>query len=509
MYRVVNTKQDQTNLVVVNKEGMEGRVDSTNASLKSVWNVQDDILSAIKRTANKFAVLQVEEINLSGKGLKNEWIERIDKKDMNIEEEIELDENDVYIDRKVVLLESKLDWLRDGDRNSSYSHKFLRGKLNKCKIHKVIGNEGSIYENEQVGIQFVKHFESFLGTTFAAANMKESDSFLFNKINTNDDECMCKEVIEDEIKRVVFDIDDSKASGPNGFSSKLFKKAWETIKDDFCNAIKDFFKTRKLLGEVNATLITLVPKVHTSLNMTDFRQNTCCNVAYKCISKILTNRIKQVLNKLMDQNQSTFLPGRTITDNILLTQEPLKGYNNNNGPKRCSLKINIQKAYDTGTEARRSNLSLPVYFGYGVLNIFLKDEIAKERNFKFETYVKSKDLGLWHVITYGDFLPIQYNLETKKDETVSFDKQNDDLKKKLAKNNEAEMVIYNALPRKEYERIFMCKTAKEIWNTLLITHQGKREQNRSLALKAKKESSDEDSLNSDSEEEEYAMAVRD
>ncbi|GKB89429.1 hypothetical protein Tco_0961701 [Tanacetum coccineum] len=90
---------------------------------------------------------------------------------------------------------------------------------------------------------------------------------------------------------------------------------------------------------------------------------------------------------------------------------------------------------------------------------------------RFETYVKSKDLDLWHVITYGDFPPIQYNPETKKDETVSFDKQNDDLKKKLAKNNEAKMVIYNALPRKEYERIFMCKTAKEIWDTLLITHQ--------------------------------------
>nr|GFD16321.1 transposase, Ptta/En/Spm, transposase, Tnp1/En/Spm-like protein [Tanacetum cinerariifolium] len=37
---------------------------------------------------------------------------------------------------------------------------------------------------------------------------------------------------------------------------------------------------------------------------------------------------------------------------------------------------------------------------------------------------------------------------------------------------------------------------------------GKREQNRSLALKAKRESSDEDSLNSDSEDEEYAMDVK-
>ncbi|GJS17623.1 zf-CCHC domain-containing protein [Tanacetum coccineum] len=100
---------------------------------------------------------------------------------------------------------------------------------------------------------------------------------------------------------------------------------------------------------------------------------------------------------------------------------------------------------------------------------------------RFETYVKSKDLDLWHVITDGDFPPIQNNPETKKDEVVPFHKQNDDLKKKLAKNNEAKMVIYNALPRKEYERIFMCQTAKEIWDTLLITHQ----------------------------DEEYAMAVRD
>nr|GEU55871.1 zf-CCHC domain-containing protein/UBN2 domain-containing protein [Tanacetum cinerariifolium] len=62
--------------------------------------------------------------------------------------------------------------------------------------------------------------------------------------------------------------------------------------------------------------------------------------------------------------------------------------------------------------------------------------------------------------------------KTKLDEVIPFEKQTDDLKKRLAKNNEAKMVIYNALPRKEYERIFMCNTAYEIWKTLLITHQG-------------------------------------
>ncbi|GKB86688.1 zf-CCHC domain-containing protein [Tanacetum coccineum] len=165
--------------------------------------------------------------------------------------------------------------------------------------------------------------------------------------------------------------------------------------------------------------------------------------------------------------------------------------------------------------------------------LFESDSFIYWKN-RFETYVKSKDLDLWHVITNGDFQPIIQNPETKLDEVVPFEKQTDDLKRRLAKNNEAKMVIYNALPRKEYERIFMCNTAKEIWKTLLITHQGnnqvkdnkidllvqKYEQfvifedesiDNAFASKnyAKKESSDDECSTSGSEDEEYAMAVRD
>ncbi|GJS83683.1 zf-CCHC domain-containing protein [Tanacetum coccineum] len=94
-------------------------------------------------------------------------------------------------------------------------------------------------------------------------------------------------------------------------------------------------------------------------------------------------------------------------------------------------------------------------------------------NFKrFETYVKAKDLDLWHIILNGDFPPVARNKETQILEMVPFEQQYDDLKKKLAKNNEAIMFLYNALPKKEYERIFMCKPTKDIWQSLLITHQG-------------------------------------
>nr|GEV86660.1 zf-CCHC domain-containing protein/DUF4219 domain-containing protein/UBN2 domain-containing protein [Tanacetum cinerariifolium] len=60
----------------------------------------------------------------------------------------------------------------------------------------------------------------------------------------------------------------------------------------------------------------------------------------------------------------------------------------------------------------------------------------------------------------------------KVDEETSYELLKDIKKKQLGKNEEAKMTIYNALPCKEYKRVFMCETAKEFWHTLIITHQG-------------------------------------
>ncbi|GKE25383.1 hypothetical protein Tco_1436895 [Tanacetum coccineum] len=69
----------------------------------------------------------------------------------------------------------------------------------------------------------------------------------------------------------------------------------------------------------------------------------------------------------------------------------------------------------------------------------------------------------------GDFPLVAKNEVTKVLEIVPFEEQTYDLKTKLAKNTKAKMVLYNALPKKEYEIIFMCKTNKDIWQSLLIT----------------------------------------
>ncbi|GKD40062.1 hypothetical protein Tco_1260269 [Tanacetum coccineum] len=91
---------------------------------------------------------------------------------------------------------------------------------------------------------------------------------------------------------------------------------------------------------------------------------------------------------------------------------------------------------------------------------------------RFETYIKSKDIDLWQVIQNGDFYFEIGDSETKMMKETPYELLKDNQKRQLGKNNEAKMTLYNTLPREEYEQVFMCKTAKEVWHTLIIIHQG-------------------------------------
>ncbi|XP_038996528.1 uncharacterized protein LOC120121164 [Hibiscus syriacus] len=50
---------------------------------------------------------------------------------------------------------------------------------------------------------------------------------------------------------------------------------------------------------------------------------------------------------MISLNQTTFIKGRSIVDNTLLAQEVVKGYGRKNISPRCTMKIDIQKAFDT------------------------------------------------------------------------------------------------------------------------------------------------------------------
>lgn len=103
-----------------------------------------------------------------------------------------------------------------------------------------------------------------------------------------------------------------------------------------------------MLKEVNHTNIVLISKVDNPRKMSQFRLISLCNVVYKIILKVLTNRLKRVLPKVISPNQSAFVAGRQIFDNSLVVHELLHSMRqrNDEGTNFMALKLDMAKAYD-------------------------------------------------------------------------------------------------------------------------------------------------------------------
>jgi hypothetical protein len=88
-------------------------------------------------------------------------------------------------------------------------------------------------------------------------------------------------------------------------------------------AVIESLNTGHLCHDINSTYIVLIPKVKSHVCVTDYHPISLCNVLYKLLSKALANMQKVILQNIITKNQSTFIQGRLISDNILVAYETL------------------------------------------------------------------------------------------------------------------------------------------------------------------------------------------
>jgi len=153
-------------------------------------------------------------------------------------------------------------------------------------------------------------------------------------------------VTKDEVEQAVGQCGSTKSLGPDGFNFNFIKKNWDTIGDEFIKSVLSFFELGFIPRRCNVSFVALIPKRENPMSLHDFRPISLVGCVYKVITKILANRIKNVLPSIIDIHQSAFIGGRGLLDNVLVATEVVNFMKR--GKKSGVLfNVDFEKAYDS------------------------------------------------------------------------------------------------------------------------------------------------------------------
>ncbi|XP_011083922.1 uncharacterized protein LOC105166312 [Sesamum indicum] len=206
---------------------------------------------------------------------------------------------------------------------------------------------------EGIAQEFVDYYTSLLGTE--AHTLPVDDGvFEWGPILTSEHTAeLCRAVTPLEVKDVIFHISATRLPAQMDIPRAVSRKHGTL--------------SGRMLRQLNHTIIALVPKSDHSTFVVDYRSISCCNVIYKAITKIISDRLAPVLEHLIDRCQAAFVGGRNITDNIFLAQEMVRQYSRKRISPRCTINVDLRKAFDSVSWSFLAR----VLHGYGFPPLFI------------------------------------------------------------------------------------------------------------------------------------------
>src|SRR6266540_4947971 len=137
----------------------------------------------------------------------------------------------------------------------------------------------------------------------------------------------------------------NKAPGPDGFPVEFYQKFWEIIKGDLMAMFHDLHAGDLPLFSLNFGVISLIPKVQEANIIQQYRPICLLNVSFKFFTKVATNRLNTVADKMISPIQTAFLRGRNILEGVVILHETIHEMHRKK-LRGVILKIDFEKAYD-------------------------------------------------------------------------------------------------------------------------------------------------------------------
>ena len=243
---------------------------------------------------------------------------------------------------------SRVKWLKEGDQNTRFFHQKFQSRMRRNRIWRLVGRDNEIASKPE---DIAKVAEDYFCDIFTSSCSADPNPYLEDlepKVTASMNRRLQRPVTMDEVKRATFSVHAQSAPGDDGFTAKFFHFFWDIVGGDVFKVVRSFFHSGRILKSFNHTQICLIPKVPDASDMTQVRPISLSSVMYKIISKVMVYRLQGIMNKIISPNQSAFLKGRLISDNILIAHECMHYLKNkrSGAEHEMAIKLDMSKAYD-------------------------------------------------------------------------------------------------------------------------------------------------------------------
>lgn len=246
-------------------------------------------------------------------------------------------------------LKSRVNWMVQGDRNTSFYHVSTLIRRKRNKILNLKDSQGEWINDltavmEHVRNSFAKLFSIEL---LSSPLSSPSVDITFPQLSYSESHNISLPMTDKEIKHALWSLKAFKSPGPDGLHAGFFQRFWLVVGRSVSEEIKKIFRDRKIPLDLNQTHIALIPKIKGPKSIENFRPISLCNSVYKIITKIIVARIRTLLDKLISPYQVAFVPSRKGVDNVIIAQELIHTISRKKGNVGYMvIKINLEKAYD-------------------------------------------------------------------------------------------------------------------------------------------------------------------